>query len=257
MTNQVAAGTKLLIREKGLTRRAECVKMNKNSISVRYEGETGNHSVALSAVQIAKKRSLKRIYLPKAEQLAKTRRLDRHRKVHVVPVRFRMNETYGNFALMLDDNQYKKHGIMLYNDNSIDWEEHGRNPTRPMRAGGGNACARPAQHLGHSIGMPTGPFHSLDQRLPISLGSNMDAKEVSAKEIIDEAINRIVRLFLKNKDKDTLYFSVNPNDPPDSRRLGLAIFAGAVGHDVIDYISQRIDGIPALVQKARVQGLIV
>ena len=257
LTMKVAAGTPLMVRENGLTRRAVCIKMHTKNMSVRYDGEHRICSVPISATQVAKRKTMKRPYIPRAEHMPTTRRHDRYRKVHVLPVRFQYGKTYGDFGLMLRDDLYKKHGVMLYNDNWEDWEAFGMNPTRPMHPGGGNACARPMQHLGHSIGMPTGPFHSLEQRITLQFSPQQARKEVSAKEVIDEAILRIVRLFLENKDKDTLYFSVNPNDPPGSRRIGLAIFAGMVGSDVVDYISSKIDEIPSLVQKARVRGLIV
>eukprot|EP00966_Prymnesium_polylepis_P195374 4528596-Prymnesium_polylepis.1 len=81
-------------------------------------------------------------------------------------------------------------------------------------SGGGNACARPWEYLKDAIGMPTGPYNSLAEEHLVQLKPNEPSKMCTVKEIIDEACNRVVRLFLDCPHKATLYFSVNPNDPP-------------------------------------------
>ena len=70
-----------------------------------------------------------------------------------------------------------------------------------------------------SIGMPTGShgqgFASLNQE--------HDDNETT-REIIDTAIARTVKLFVDHPEKDTLYYSVNPNAPKDSMEIGTSIF---------------------------------
>lgn len=250
----IKAGTFLLVQHNGKRHNAECVRVYKKSLSVKLASGT-TITVPFGNAQIAKKKSMSRAYIPKADVHCSTKRLGRFRRVHIVPTRFNPNRTLGNFGGMLNADEYKHSGVCMFNDNTGQFEFFGLNPSVQQPAGGGNAIARQMQHLGHSIGMPTGPFHSLTQQVHISLQPNDSTQQHSAKEVIDEAICRIVRLFLANDAKDTLYYSVNPNDPEESRRLGLAIFAGAVGDDVVDYISDEIQKIPALVQKARVSGV--
>ena len=69
----------------------------------------------------------------------------------------------------------------------------------------------------------------------------------TAKEIIDEAIKRIVRLLVKHPEKEAIY-SV---DTLTSNKIGLAIFRHAVGDDVVDYITAEILELPRLVRLAR------
>ena len=247
------AGTPLFVQHNGKRHNAHCVCLNDKSVCARLAcGIT--ITVPFASAQIAKKKSMSRAYIPRADVHCSTKRLGRFRRVHVVPTRFNPSTTLGNFEAMLAS-EYKESGVCMFNDNTGQFEFFGLNPSVQQSAGGGNATARTMQHLGHSIGMPTGPFYSLTQRVPVQLRPDDAIQQHSAKEIIDEAICRIVRLFLSNDVKDTLYYSVNPNDPENSRRLGLAIFAGAVGDDVVDYISDEIQKIPALVQKARVSGV--
>lgn len=250
----IKAGTLLLVQHNGKRHDAECVRVHKKSLKVKIaSGEI--MTVPFTSAQVAKKKTMRRVYIPKTDVRCSTKRLGRFRRVRVVPTRFHPRKTLGNFGAMLGSAEYKASGVCMFNDNTCQFEFFGLNPSVKQSAGGGNAIAREAQHLGHSIGMPTGPYHSLTEQVQIQLKPNGSIKEHSAKEIIDEAICRIVRLFLDDTAKDTLYYSVNPNDPEESYRLGLAIFAGAVGEDVVDYISDEIQKIPSLVQKARVSGV--
>ena len=244
----------MLVWHNGKRHNAQCLRVYQKSLSVKLASGT-TITVPFAKAQIAKKKSMSRAYIPKADVYCSTKRLGRFRRVHVVPTRFNPNKTLGNFGCMLDSDEYKRSGVCMFNDNTRQFEIFGLHPSVEQSAGGGNAIARTMQHLGHSIGMPTGPFYSLTQQVSIRLGPDDSTHQHTAKEVIDEAICRIVRLFLTNDAKDTLYYSVNPTDPEDSRRLGLAIFAGAVGDDVVDYISDEIQKIPALVQKARVSGV--
>ena len=95
--------------------------------------------------------------------------------------------------------------------------------------------------------MPTGPFASLGETYNVSFAG--EEKMIrTAKDIIDEAINRIVRLLVKHPEKETIFYSV---DTPTSNKIGLAIFRDAVGADVVDYITAKITEIPRLVRLAR------
>ena len=250
----ITPGTLLFVQHNGKRHSAKCLRVFQKSLSVKLDSGT-TVTVPFTRAQVAKKKSMKRAYIPKADVCCSTKRLGRFRRVNVVPTRFNPSRTLGNFGAMLESDQYKESGVCMFNDNTGQFEMFGLHPSEEQPAGGGNAIARTMQHLGHSIGMPTGPFYSLTQQVGIKLQPDDATQTHSAKEVIDEAVRRIVRLFLANDAKDTLYYSVNPNDLEDSRRLGLAIFAGAVGADVVDYISDEIQKIPALVQKARVSGV--
>ena len=254
LTMFLKSGTPLFVKHNGRRLNAHCVRVNAKSVRAMLASGT-TITVPFTSVQIAKKKSMSRAHIPKADVCCTTKRLGRFRRIHVVPTRFSPSRTLGNFGAMLASEEYKASGVCMFNDNTGQFEFFGLNPSVEQSAGGGNAIARTMQHLGHSIGMPTGPFHSLTQQVSLRLRSDDAIQQHSAKAIIDEAICRIVRLFLSNDAKDTLYYSVNPNDPENSRRLGLAIFAGAVGDDVVDYISDQLQQIPALVQKYRVSGV--
>lgn len=214
------------------------VKMNKKTARVRLAN--GRDAVLPLGLLKMKKKGTRapKTFAKQNDHKLLTRRLGRYRRpIEVIPVRFSPSRAFGDYGAMLKISAYRDNGVFLFNDNLTQWIWHGLHPDLPQGAGGGNAIARPAQHLGHAIGMPTGPFSSLSDR--------------RAKEIIDEATNRVVRLFLDNPAKEILYFCVNPSDPPESTRIGLAIFAGAVGEDVIEYISQKIQTIPRLIMRAR------
>jgi hypothetical protein len=103
--------------------------------------------------------------------------------------------------------------------------------------------------------MPTGPYNSLTDEYLVQFKPNEPPKMCTVTEIIDEATNRAVRLFLDYPHKVTLYMSVNSDDPPESVQIGLCIFAGAVGDDVRSYISEKIQTISRAVQRARQTGV--
>ena len=225
--------------------------VNKASARVVFDNSS-TKTVSLKNITIMKKtkKRFKQIF---EQTVPQTIRHGRYRKIDVVPTRFNPNHILGNYEKMARIHDYRKHGVMMFNDNLHDWVYFGLNPHDEMYPGGGNACIRPLQHLGDSIGMPTGPFASLAEKHNVEFACNHFI-DLTAQEIIDVAINRIIQLFINSPDKHTLYYSVNPNDPIESRKLGLAIFAGAVGDDVITYISDRIQEIPRLIQEARVLG---
>lgn len=251
---RIQAGTPLLVKDNGKRYHAQCCRVYKNSLKAKLSNGK-IVTVTQDRAQLAKKKSLKRVHVPKTDVQCTTKRLGRYRKVHIVPTRYHPSNVLGNFGAMLNEKKYTDSGVCMFNDNTGQFEFFGLNPSVRQAAGGGNAIARIMQHLKHSIGMPTGPFRDLMQVVQIRLSWDDTVAQHTAKEVIDHAVTRIVRLFLDNDAKDTLYYSINPNDPEDSRRLGLSIFAGAVGDDVVDYISDEIHKIPALVQKARVSGV--
>ena len=71
--------------------------------------------------------------------------------------------------------------------------------------------------------------------------------DCTAKQIIDRAFVQIRDLFVSRHDKTILYYSAED----DSDKIGLRIFAGMVGDDVVDYITQKLKEIPEEVRKAR------
>ena len=139
----------------------------------------------------------------------------------------------------------------MFNDNCNQWEYAGLNPTHRQMAGLGNACARPFEPDGHAVGLPTGPFGSLNERHMIRFPGDDGPVSRTAKDIIDEAIARTTRLFVANSDKDTLYYSIDPEAAVGDLRIGLAIFKDMVGDDVVDYITKGIHEIPSKVHSAR------
>ena len=168
------------------------------------------------------------------------------RPVRVVPVRYCYGKVHGDFFRMLCDVNYKLDGVMGFNDNNEQWERF-LNTGAPDGAGGGNACARPYQHEGHAIGVPTGPFYSLSEVRHNVRFPEDGLCSRTAKEIIDRAFLQIRDLFLRRPDKTTIYYSAEN----DSDKIGLRIFAGLVGDDVVDYITKKFKEIPEEVRKAR------
>ena len=181
------------------------------------------------------------------------RRLARYRRpIAVVPTCFAHGQTMGDFGRMLKNPTIRRFSVCMFNDNVKQWEFAGWWPKTPQAAGGGNAIARPYECTGDAIGMPTGPFGALDEVHAVGFADEMKGTTHVAREIIDEAFKRVVRLFLDRPEKDTLYFSANA---PGSTTIGLGIFAGAVGDDVVRYISEKIQEIPAAVTAARRSGV--
>ena len=166
-------------------------------------------------------------------------------KIQVVPLRFGTGLFDGNFKNVLKDDYHRHISLCAYNDNAEQFEHHGCNPGKPMGPGGGNACSRPFQHLGHAIGIPTGPFRSLNQKCPMKLANSSVVQYLSAKTILDIAFNRIMELLLANPDKKVVYYSAeNEND-----NIGLGIFAGSVGIDVVEQITKKLKNLPKDFQK--------
>lgn len=160
--------------------------------------------------------------------------------ITITPTQFKPGVIYGDFSKMCVDPKYSN-AICLFNDNHQEWlladpnSESFNDPNNHL-AGGGNAACRPFQIIGDSIGIPTGPYQSLHQVVKLT-----DGTKVNVKTIIDMACKRIVDLFLKLPHKHTLYYSVNNLN---SKTIGLGIFNGIVGDDVVNYITQSIHDIP-------------
>lgn len=183
------------------------------------------------------------------------------RPVSVMPVRYVPGQTsvHGDYRAMLRarvkfEGKFRRlydNAVMGFNDNTycfLRFLNHG-DPSGPM---GGNACARPAQGDGNAVAIPTGPFQSLDEIVPCTLPKDVPSDDGlhtmhTAKDVVDAGVEAIVDLFMRNPHKDTLYYSAED----ESDRIGLAIFAGAVGDDVIDYITSELKRVPMYVQSRR------
>jgi hypothetical protein len=231
---------------------AHCTKVYKTTAAVRF-ADGFEFTLPHASLWLMKKR--KKTFKSPREKTSFTPRLGRYRRPPtVMPVRYQHGQIFGDFQRMLETASIREPGVCMFNDNHHQWVYAGLHPESQQMPGGGNACARPWECLKDAIGMPTGPYSSLTDEHLVHLKPNEPGKMLTVEEIIDEAINRVVRLFIDCPHKATLYFSVNPNDPPESVQIGLAIFAGAVGQDVRDYISEKIQSISRVVQRARQTG---
>lgn len=234
---------------------ASVMRNNKTTVRVRFENGS-EKTVPFSDVQLVKVKSLhknaKRSNFDKSSDCKYKPYKRVAPKPSIAPTRFQgFNKKWGNFHYMLQDKELRERTICIFNDNLHQWEYAGNHPDTQQNSGGGNACARPYEVSGHSIGICTGPFDNLNSTYFVQFPGEAGKTSKTAKEIINENIMRIVRLCLARPEKTILFFSVNPDDPPDSTRLGLAIFAGSVGSDVIDYISMRLQQIPEMVKFCR------
>lgn len=247
---------------------AEVVRVNKKSAQVRMNLRAKEYittTVPNNRIWKCKKHALRARSRQdsfgggKADCVLSTKRMGRHRKlVEVVPTLFNpfdRAQVIGDFGLMLRDDNIRSNSICCFNDNTGQWQFAGLNPTTPQSAGGGNAAARPWEYLGDAIGIPTGPYASLTETVSVQFPGEEVSKVRSAKEIIDEAFNRMVRKQLANPDKTIFYYSADEADPA-GKRLGLGIFRHLVGDDVITYITDKFSNLPYAIQKARVTSTI-
>ena len=174
------------------------------------------------------------------------------RYINVVPTRFSPDTILGDFGRMMTMKEYVKTGVLVFNDNyeQFKYQDDGM--------GGGNACARPGQKHGLSIGIPTGTladggFKSLSQSHYVAYSKNwtIGRDEVisnwTSKEMIDLGIARIVKFFIDNPEKDTLYYSANQHDETDDR-IGMGIFK--IGDEVREYITKNLAATSDMVCKA-------
>ena len=171
------------------------------------------------------------------------------RTIKVVPTRFKPGIDQGDFGKMMTMEEYVGTGILVFNDNfeQFKYQDNGM--------GGGNACARPGQKHGLSIGIPTGTladggFQSLSQSHYVAYSKNwtIGRDEVisnwTSKEMIDLGIARIVKFFIDNPEKDTLYYSANQHDETDDR-IGMGIFT--IADEVREYITSNFGSMSELV----------
>jgi hypothetical protein len=160
--------------------------------------------------------------------------------IRLQPVYFTVPGQEGDFNYMLGKPEYTDF-LFLFNDNLEQFLDAIANPRDPKYnpPGGGNACARPWHVTGDAFGIPTGPFETLDQDI-----SGRDKRHKTAKDIIDLAFLRVKMRCLQG-GKTVICYSV---ENPGSKRIGLGIFAGLVGSEVVDYITQKIQEIPEEVE---------
>lgn len=136
-------------------------------------------------------------------------------------------------------NDYPQDAICIFSNNVFQWEESGLDIETPENA----SDIRKWQHLGHPIGMPLA--ESLSTQFLITFGCGQSRHVYTAKEIINEAFERIVRICVKYH-KNTIYYLVDHlNSKFDS-----GTFNGPVGDDVISHITSRIQTLPRVVRSA-------
>jgi len=178
-----------------------------------------------------------------------TVRKGRFRKgVTVRPTRFVHGRTTGNYRCMMVDEKVLSDGVFVFNDNLFQFLSF-LNTKQPDMAGGGTAVVRTIQHEGHAIGIPTGPFTSLDEIFHnISFPEDKGvSKTRTAREIIDRSFQQIIERILTFPEKTVIYYSANT----DNDNIGLGIFANVVGQDVVEYITEKLKNLPQAVEKER------
>ena len=169
------------------------------------------------------------------------------RQVRIVPVRFRHGVEFGDYGRMMKNPGYMASGVMGFNDNDGQWQRFLNTKAHDF-AGGGNAIAREVQASGDAIGIPTGPYSNLAEQRTILFPEDDGVPQTrTAAQIIDRAFIQIRDLFLARPDKDVFYYSAED----DNDNIGLRIFAGMVGDDVVQRITQKIKELPEAIQAAR------
>jgi hypothetical protein len=157
---------------------------------------------------------------------------------------------HGNFSMMIAQTDLRERSVFLFNDNvTCFWRAHyaRENAIRLNQSpGGGNAIIRPYETEGHAIGVPTGPFSSLDEKTTVSFGDYV--VEMVARDIISVAFDDVVKLFVADPKKKTLYYSCAS---ATDNSIGLGIFKGSVGEDVVEFITREIHKLPSRVHLAR------
>ena len=167
-------------------------------------------------------------------------RLGRYRKIEVVPTEFRGHGQYGDFNHMIRLKEYEN-TIFLFNDNFLQWAQALQFPQIQQGSGGGNAAIRPYEVEGKSMGIPTGPFPSLKDIYEIR------GQTFTVAQIIEMAFDRILRHCLKNDHIKTIFYSAAPG----SDVIGLGIFSGVVGQDVIKRITETLRNLQEMFRKRR------
>jgi len=195
----------------------------------------------------------KKVRITDPNTTALTKRAYRYRRpVRVIGVQFQYGKTIGDFHQMLQEPSIKHNMVALFNDNHEQWvladpnkASFYDNPGAHSR-GGGNAIVRPYQRSYHAIGMPTGPYNSLDDKYEVH------GEILTVAQIIHAATVRVCQLFVNHPEKEVLYYSAT-----SSGEIGLGIFAGLVGFDVREYTTACIKAIPLLTEELRKTGKCV
>lgn len=231
---------------------AVVLKVYKNKALVEYA--SGNRSTVPFGYIWKRKSTGKRFKSARGDSKYFKRQCDQRyarcgRRLAAVGVCFGHGLFGGDYGRMLANSDVRTSSFFIFNDNIGQWEAHGADPACLQFAGGGNAIARPWQHVEDSAGMPTG-FANLEETHHVSFAGEPKAMH-TAKEIIDEATNRIVRVLVKHPKKETIYYCV---DAVDSTKIGLSIFRYCTGDDVVEYITAKILALPRLVRLARLEG---
>ena len=236
--------------DSGGYRECKIVAVNKRSARVIIDGL--KITLPFSSLQKKKKPVKHPRFAKQADNKILTKRLGRHRKISVVPTYFSAGHILGNFGEMIRFPSYKDDGLFLFNDNHLQWNFATNYPTVRQNSGGGNACIRPYESLGHAIGIPTGPYTSLQEVWDVEMGDG--GIKTSAKHIIDIAFDRILTHCISNPDKTTLFYSADFTHS-DPKSIGLGIFANKVGSDVVAYITHKLKELPEVFRRVRVTGV--
>jgi hypothetical protein len=230
-------------------RSATILKVYKNKASVMFE-DGSRPTIPLKYVWKLKQPTPKKHQSGKANDnkyVVIPRRL--RSLVTIIPLCFGQGFLNGDNMNILKDEEQREISLVIYNENLRQLLEIFMNPQQPQPAGGGNAIARLYQHLCHSIGIPTGPFQSLNELYFVSLYGELESWH-TAKDVIDASFARLVLLMVKHPKKQTIYYSA---ESPMCKDIGLAIFRSMVGDDVVDYITKKIYELPRLIKSARIQ----
>ena len=139
-----------------------------------------------------------------------------------------------------DRNDHHEDAICIFSDNVFQWEDSGLKIETPENA----SNIRKWQYLGHPIGMPLA--ESLSSQFLITFGCGQSRHVYTAKEIINEAFERIVRICVKYH-KNTIYYLMDHLNS----KFDTGIFDGPVGADIIYHITSKIKTLPRIVRLAR------
>ena len=178
---------------------------------------------------------------PLDSTLTKRRFFGRYRtRVHVKSVVFSPGDPKTDYVHMVEDPAFT-YCLLGYNANHVDflvsdpdsifWSDPKRHLDR-----GGNAQIRSYEMKGKAIAIPTGPYASLDMRLS-ECWDVLGGKYETVRDLLYGGYARIVRHFLKNHHMDTLYYCADTNGD-----LGLSIFRGQVGQDVMAFHNWMLKG---------------
>lgn len=227
------------------------VKYNDKNVWVKLSGKT--QKFAANQTQMLKKKDKRRSKWVKMNDcLMITKRQSRYMKPpSMMQARFdpfNPEKKIGNYRLMVTDNELMTKSCLIFNDNVEQWSYAVSHPHTQQSAGGGNAVVRPYEYEGLVRGIPTGIL-SLTSIIEVKLHGM--TRLLNGKQIVDMAIMRIVNHIYDNPQIEDVYFCVNYDDPPESTRLGLGLFAHCTGEDVTQYISERLKTIPRCVQMIR------